>query len=92
MKELQIEFIGRGQVKGFEFTQIKKTEFGYIYKVDTKNTILYEVFQRKENNRYNCISYPSNKAFGIWAWTTNDINKAESILEDIQIRKESING
>ena len=91
MKELQIEFIGRGQVKGFEFTQIKKTEFGYIYKVDTKNTVLYEVFQRKENSRYNCISYPSNKAFGVWAWTTNDINKAESILEDIQIRKESVN-
>ena len=91
MKELQIEFIGRGQVKGFEFTQIKKTEFGYIYKIDTKHSVLYEVFHRKENSRYNCISYPSNKAFGVCAWTTNDINKAESILEDIQIRKESVN-
>ena len=92
MKELKESFIGKGQVRGFEFTQVKKTEFGYIYKVDTKNSICYEVFHRKENSRYNCISYPSNKAFGVWAWTTNNINKAKSILEDIQIRKELING
>lgn len=89
MRELKKEFIGKGQVRGFEFTQVKKTEFGYIYKIDTKDSVLYEVFKRKVNNRYNCISYPSNKAFGVWAWTTNDINKAKSILEDIKIKKES---
>ena len=33
MKELEIEFVGRGQVKGFLLTQVKKTEYGYIYKV-----------------------------------------------------------
>ncbi len=92
MKELKESFIGKGQVRGFEFTQIKKTEFGYIYKVDTKNTIWYEVFKRKVNSRYNCISYPSNKAFGVWAWTVNSLDKANSILEDIKIRKELSNG
>lgn len=92
MKELKESFIGKGQVRGFQFTQVKKTEFGYIYKVDTKNTICYEVFQRRVNSRYNCISYPSNKSFGVWAWTVNSLDKANSILEDIKIRKELANG
>jgi len=92
MRELKKSFIGKGQVRGFEFTQVKKTEYGYIYKIDTKNTVCYEVFQRKVNNRYNCISYPSNKAFGVWAWTYNSLDKALSKLEGIKIRKESNNG
>lgn len=91
MKELREEFIGKGQVRGFRFTQVKKTEFGYIYEIDTKNTTHYEVFKRVYNSRYNCISYPSSKAFGIWAWTTNCLGKANNILEDIKIRKESTN-
>lgn len=88
MRELKESFIGKGQVRGFEFTQFKKTEFGYIYRIDTKDSVLYEVFQRKVNNRYNCISYPSNKAFGVWAWTYNRLDKALNKLEDIKIRKE----
>jgi len=88
MKELEKEFIGKGQVKGFKFTQVKKTEFGYIYKVDTKHTIMYEVFKRKENSRYNCISYPTNKSFGIWAWTYKSLDNAINKLEYISIRKE----
>jgi len=92
MKELEKEFIGKGQVRGFEFTQVKKTEFGYIYKVDTKHTVMYEVFQKKENSRYSCISYPTNKAFGIWAWTYKSLDSALDRLEDIKIRKEQSNG
>jgi len=89
MKELEKEFVGKGQVRGFEFTQVKKTEFGYIYKVDTKHNVMYEVFQKKENSRYNCISYPTNKAFGVWAWTYKSLDDALDKLEDIKTRKQS---
>lgn len=92
MRELKESFIGKGQVRGFEFTQVKKTEHGYIYKIDTKNTICYEVFHKRVNSQYNCISYPSNKAFGVWAWTYNTLDKALNKLEDIKTRKESNNG
>tara|TARA_R110002049_G_scaffold286773_1_gene468592 strand:- start:264 stop:542 length:279 start_codon:yes stop_codon:yes gene_type:complete len=91
MKELEKEFIGKGQVKGFKFTQVKKTKYGYIYKVDTKHTIMYEVFKRKENNRFKCISYPTNKSFGIWAWTYKNLDSALDRLDNFIVRKEQTN-
>lgn len=92
MKELKTDFIGKGQVKGFEFTQLKKTDYGYIYAVNTGDRVFFEVFKRKENKQFNCVSYPGNKSFGIWAWTTPDIDRAYSILEDIKTREEVDNG
>ena len=86
MRELETQFIGKGQVKGFKFTQLKKTKFGYIYKIEHLGRVWYEVFKRKENARYSVISYPRNKSFGVWAWTTSDVNKANEILEDINIK------
>lgn len=77
MKQLEKEFIGRGQVKGFRFTQIKQNCHAYLYEVSDKINTWYEVFYKKENNLYNCVSYPSNKAFGVWAWTYHTIEKAE---------------
>lgn len=76
MKELELKFTGKGQVKGFEFNQIKASEKAFIYEVKTENSIHYEVFQRKENNHYNCISYPSDKAFGLWAFTYKKLSLA----------------
>lgn len=92
MRELQEEFIGKGQVKGFTFTQIKKSEHGYIYEVNTKDNIHYEVFYHKENKLYECVSYPSNKAFGVWAWTCRALDIAEDILNNITLRKGVNNG
>ena len=65
MKPLEITFIGKGEVKGFIFTQIKKSEKAYIYKVETEVSKHYEVFKHKENTQFNCISYPSSKGFGV---------------------------
>ena len=76
MRELKENFIGKGQVKGFIFTQIKKSDNAYIYEVKAYNSLHYEVFTRKENNYYNCVSYPSNKAFGTWAKTFKKIDEA----------------
>lgn len=85
MKELEIQFVGRGQVKGFIFTQIKKNNVGYIYKVDLGTSCHYEVFKRKENAKFNCISYPSDKSFGIWAWTYKSLDQANNKLEDLGV-------
>lgn len=95
MKQLKEVFIGKGQVKGFKFTQIKKTKNAYLYRVDTGDSKHYEVFERKENTQFNCISYPSNKAFGVWAKTTKNYNNALELLEmldsKVSLRKEIFN-
>ena len=76
MKELEKEYIGTGQVRGFKFKRELFNERAFIYSVTTENETHFEVFLRKENTQYNCISYPSDKAFGIWAWTYNSWSDA----------------
>lgn len=81
IKELREQFTGIGQVRGFEFTQVERSPYAYIYEVNTGVSIYYEVFKRKENTRYNCISYPSDKSFGMWAWTFHNKKDAESKMD-----------
>jgi len=82
MRELEKSFIGKGEVKGFKFTQVKKTEYGFIYLVESDGNTHYEVFKRVENDRWGCISYPKSKSFGVWAWTYTNISTAsEKLLE-----------
>jgi hypothetical protein len=52
------------------YKQICSSNQGYIYEVaDSENDHkYYEVFERRYNRRFNCISYPTDKAFGKWAW------------------------
>lgn len=83
-------FIGKGQVKCFHFRQMSKTNSAYLYLVNTGDRIYYEVFRKRINHRYGCISYPTIKAFGIWAWTTPDLARAFEILNDLS-REEPIN-
>ena len=55
MIELEKEFIGSGDVRGFKFRQIKKNKFAFIYEVTNfsedeninKINTYYEVFRRK---------------------------------------------
>ena len=53
MIELQQEFTGTGEVKGFIFKQIKNNGYAFIYEVkvpsddDDSVRIYYEVFERK---------------------------------------------
>ena len=78
IKDLLPKIKGKGEVRGYVFEQIQKGIKGYIYKatnIETKMTH-YEVFVRKYNKRFNNICYPSSKAFGIWAWTFHDLEKA----------------
>lgn len=66
-KPLPKQFHGMGEVKGYLFTQIRQTNKAFIYEVSSGDSKYYEVFLRKENRRFACVSYPSSKAFGIWA-------------------------
>ncbi len=92
MQELKEQFTGRGQVKGFIFTQKNKSDYGYIYEVNTGYSIHYEVFKHKVNKQFDCVSYPSDKAFGFWAWCCKDYERALTIFEDLAIKAEVRNG
>lgn len=77
MKKLPLTFVGRGEAGGFRFTQIISSPFGYVYKVEMpKCKPHYEVFIKKLNKRFNTISYPGAKSFGIWAWTYRSLKLA----------------
>ncbi len=77
IKSLSKKFIGRGEVRGFQFAQIFKTERAFCYQVHINGVIShYEVFRRKINHQYGCESYPTAKAFSIWAWTFTCLGKA----------------
>ena len=85
MKELKSYFVGIGQVKGYVFNQIKATKYAYLYEVSENNIIHYEVFKRYENTLYDCVSYPTDKAFGVWAWTTTSLERAEDMLNSLEL-------
>lgn len=91
MKELELQFTGTGEVKGFTFSQVKALNFGYIYMVfDTFGQRWYEVFKRKENVRFGTISYPRQKAFGVWAWCEATLQDAERKLKWMDNAKKEI--
>ena len=85
MKELKSYFVGIGQVKGYIFNQIKSSDYAYLYEVSENNVIHYEVFKRLENARFNCVSYPTDKAFGIWAWTCETLERAEDKFNEVEL-------
>lgn len=87
MKELKEYFVGRGQVKGYIFNQIKRTKYAFLYEVSENNLTHYEVFKRQENSLYDCISYPTDKAFGVWAWTCDTLERAEDKFNEIELNE-----
>ena len=82
VRELEEDFIGKGEVKGFKFTQIKKNNYAYLYAVDTGDMVFFEVFKRVVNNRFNCVSYPRSKSFGKWAKTTRLLVDAHTYFDE----------
>ena len=83
MRELKEYFSGKGKLKGYVFNQISKTKHGFIYEVKGSGTTHYEVFKRVENRMYDVVSYPTDKAFGVWAWTCMSIEKANERFKEI---------
>ncbi len=87
-KKLATEFIGKGEVKGFQFRQLIRGRQACLYEVTTQwNTIHYEVFEIKvfltPKTKEPYEAYPKANAFGVWAWTTNNYDKALEKLKKI---------
>jgi hypothetical protein len=84
-RELPETFVGRGEVRGFNFTQIAYSPNAvfptYLYQVDNAGTTHYEIFARKQNHRHGVISYPTANAFGVWAKTCANPEKARLYFE-----------
>jgi len=83
IKPLQKKLAGEGKVKGYDFLQIRQTDKAFIYEVSSGNRKHYEVFKKIVNRRYACVSYPTSKAFGIWAWTYRTLEKAEKKFDEL---------
>ena len=86
MRNLATQFDGIGEVNGYRFNQVEASENGYIYSVTCKETgkVHYEVFKKKANRRFNVVSYPTSKSFGLWAWTCMDLEKAQARLKNFE--------
>ena len=101
--ELEKLFIGVGEVAGFEFKQIAKSEYAYIYQVSNNGKIHFEVF--KKNPSPVCIdfekriysdtdtkdSYPKSNSFGLWAYSVSTFQKALSIFHDFKKVEKTFN-
>lgn len=86
MKELNVDFSS----KGFEFHQILRSENCYMYEKRLNSKIVgYEVFLRKENNQFNCVSYPGDNSFGLWAWSFYDEKRALDRFNRLSFEKHS---
>lgn len=86
IKPLPKKLAGRGEVSGYEFSLVSKTNRGFCYEVRLDGTVThYEVFLRKINKRFSCESYPFSKAFGIWAWTFKTKEQAIRKLNSLSI-------
>lgn len=78
------EFVGTGEVRGYVFSQIRATKYGFIYEQSFRKGKYYEVFKRRINTRFGNVSYPTSKAFGKWAWSTSSLERAKEILESFK--------
>lgn len=90
IKQLKKQFNGKGESRGFYFTQILSSDKAFVYKIDTGDMTYYEVFKRVLNQRFDTISYPTSRAFGIWAWTYMKLDNAIEKFNEInkpQIQK-----
>lgn len=88
-KLLEKSFIGTGEVRGFEFNQIKMSDAAYIYKVTIpecephfevikrlKTPILIDFDKRIYSETEFKEYYPKAESFGISAWVYPTLKKA----------------
>lgn len=80
IKKLKPTFVGRGEVKGFVFNQIDRTDKFAIYEVDTGLSKHYEVFRIYKisygNEELERETYPGSNSFGLYGWCYNSLKPA----------------
>ena len=91
MKLLEKEFSGKGEVKGFKFKQVQKSNAVYIYEVNSGCNIYYEVFRRVANTKRQKEVYPLAKHFSIWAWTYMSYESAKSKFNQLNTVNDGLN-
>ena len=87
VKQLKKQFDGRGEVRGYKFTQIKSSNTAFMYEITNGDSTYYEVFEKRVNALYGNVSYPSSKSFGKWAWCFLSKQKAEEKFLNINNKK-----
>ena len=87
IKELPVEFEGRGEMKGFHFKQLIKNPKAYLYEVTHPDTdiIDYEVFNRRVYKPNNREIYPRGESFGYTAWSYRNKENALKKLQEISV-------
>jgi hypothetical protein len=67
--------------RGFVYTQLFADTSGYVYRQDLNGvTVGFEAFLRKENTQFDCVSFPGDNAFGVWAWSCKTFDLAKGHL------------
>ena len=99
-QELQHYFTGVGEMKGFCFTQLHKSENAYVYEVSDGVKTHYEVFERRQSpicldfktNTYSDKDfkerYPKSNNFSSWAWCVNNLKQAMNYVILIDYKKQ----
>ena len=91
MKLLDLKFSGKGEVKGFTFKQVQKSNTAYVYEVNSGTTIYYEVFRRVVNTKRQKEVYPLAKHFSIWAWTQMNYESAKRKFNQLNTVNDVLN-
>lgn len=82
MKQLETHI----RKNGYDYYKEVETDTGFIYRQEDNGIVVsFEVFKRVENTRFNCVSFPGNEAFGLWAWTYRTIEDAKKRLNTFKI-------
>ena len=81
IKELGKEFI-KNKERFIQIGYNPQTEVSLYKRIFPGGAIIYEVFKRKINKRFNCVSYPGNNAFGYWALTFPKYEQARYYLDN----------
>ena len=96
--KLEKDFVKKyyeGWDKPVHFIQLEETDTAYLYKREIGNYVDYEVFKKKVVCKTAHIdgkivkleqkkeSYPKANAFGSWAWSFKDIDRAYQKLRMI---------
>lgn len=96
--KLEKDFVKKnyeGWSKPVHFIQLEETETAYLYKREIGSYVDYEVFLKKVGKSAKTIDgkitvvdimkekYPRASAFGQWAWSFKDINRAYKKLREI---------
>lgn len=87
LTKLPNSFKGKGEVSGFSFNMEYENEKGYVFRVNSGDSLHYETFYKKQVPI--CIdfkkriysetdfkeTYPKSNSFGEWAWTVASLEK-----------------